>query len=67
MELRRQVLTTIPALFVEMGVSLTFYLDWPQVIILHISASQVAGIIGVELYAKLWIDFFFLMVPIFFF
>jgi hypothetical protein len=40
--------TSIPSLFAEM-VSLTFYLGWPQTILLLISAPQVPGITGVSL------------------
>jgi hypothetical protein len=43
--LELQVYITTPALLVEIRVSLTFCLGWPQTTILLIAASQVAGII----------------------
>jgi hypothetical protein len=36
---------------VEMGASQTFYLNWPQAVILSISASQVTRIIGLNHHA----------------
>jgi hypothetical protein len=44
---------TTPDFFVEMGVSLTFFLGWPQIAILLISVSQLAGITGMSHYSIL--------------
>jgi hypothetical protein len=44
-QLGLQTCATIPDLFVEVGVSLTFDLRWPQIVILLIITSQ-TGITG---------------------
>jgi hypothetical protein len=43
-----QTCTTMSDLFVEMGVRISFFLGWPQTLILLIYASWLAGITGVS-------------------
>jgi hypothetical protein len=45
-------------LLVEMGVSLTFCLDWAGTMTLLVSASQIGRIIGMSHWARIFFFFF---------